>query len=236
MLFLKQSTAVTVNFGPLSDKTDGVTNEIALATAMDHATTGIRISKNGGTYAARNTATATTYDAFGEYKVSLNATDTNTLGILKVIFNDAATFVPIWQEFMIMVPQLWDSYFGTGGAIPGLVAGAAGGLVIAGTNAPITLTGAGLTATLTGNLTGTLSATERNAIADALLVRVMTESYSASGAAPTVAQALFELLSERFEKSLAGTVYTWKKRDHSTTAMTGATNSAVTPTSVTRST
>src|SRR3990167_4653326 len=79
-MWLKQSTQVVVSFGPFLDKTDGVTLETGLVSALDHATTGIMLSKNGGALAVRNpTVTATTYDAHGCYRVTLDTTDTGTL-------------------------------------------------------------------------------------------------------------------------------------------------------------
>ncbi len=112
MLILKQSTVVTVQFGPFVDKTDGVALEVGLATAMDNATTGIRLSKNGGTLADRTDATAPAYDAMGFYKIVLDATDTGTLGTLLMTFEEAATTLPGWMEFMIMPANVWDSMFG----------------------------------------------------------------------------------------------------------------------------
>ena len=82
-LFLKQSTAVVISFGPFVDKTDGVTLEVGLVSALDHATTGIWLSKNGGALTVRHASvTATTYDAYGCYRVTLDTTDTATLGTL----------------------------------------------------------------------------------------------------------------------------------------------------------
>lgn len=106
---LKQSTSVTFKLGPVVDKTDGVTLETGLATAMDNATTGIRVSKNGGAYADRNDATAPVYDAMGDYTIVLSSTDTNTLGTLKVIFEEAATCLPVWKEFMVVPANVYDS-------------------------------------------------------------------------------------------------------------------------------
>lgn len=110
--WLKQSTAVTIKFGPFLDATNAVSLETGLATAMDNATTGIRVSKNGGNYADRNSATAPTYDEMGEYNVELSTTDTNTLGTLKIIFEESATCLPVWQDFMIVPANVWDSLFG----------------------------------------------------------------------------------------------------------------------------
>lgn len=109
--FLKQSTAVVISFGPFVDKTDGVALETGLVTALDHASTGIMLSKNGGTLAVRHaTVTASTYDAHGCYKVTLDTTDTGTLGSLRVIYTDAATCLPVWRDFQVLPPMIYDSF------------------------------------------------------------------------------------------------------------------------------
>jgi len=112
-LFLKQSTAAVVSFGPFLDKTDGVTEETGLVSALDHATTGIKLSKNGGALTIRHaTVTATTYDAYGMYRVTLDTTDTGTLGTLRMAFNEAATCLPVWQDFMVLPANVYDSLVG----------------------------------------------------------------------------------------------------------------------------
>lgn len=112
-LFLKQSTAKVISFGPFLDKTDGVTEETGLVSALDHATTGIKLSKNGGALTIRHASvTATTYDAYGAYLVTLDTTDTNTLGTLRMAFNEAATCLPVWQDFMVLPANVYDSLVG----------------------------------------------------------------------------------------------------------------------------
>jgi hypothetical protein len=111
-MFLKQSTSVVVTFGPFLDKTDGVTLETGLVSALDNGTTGILLSKNGGTLTIRHaTVTASTYDAHGCYKVTLDATDTGTLGSLRMIYTDAATCLPVWKDFQIVTASAWDNFF-----------------------------------------------------------------------------------------------------------------------------
>lgn len=105
--WLKQSTTITLSIGPFVDKTDGVTEEIGLAGTMT-----ANLSKNGGALAARNSATAISYDSNGNYLVELNTTDTNTLGRLRVQVNAAATHLPVWQDFMVVPANVWDSMFG----------------------------------------------------------------------------------------------------------------------------
>ena len=111
--FLKQSTSVVISFGPFLDKTDGVTEETGLVSALDHASTGIKLSKNGGALTIRHaTVTTTTYDAYGMYRVTLDTTDTNSLGTLRVAFNEAATCLPVWQDFMVLPANVYDSLVG----------------------------------------------------------------------------------------------------------------------------
>src|SRR3990172_7508217 len=112
-MWLKQSTSVVISFGPFVDKTDGVTLEVGLVSALDHASTGIFLSKNGGALTIRNaTVTASTYDAYGNYRVTLNTTDTGTLGTLRVQFSEAATCLPVWQDFMVVPANVYDSIIG----------------------------------------------------------------------------------------------------------------------------
>ena len=102
-LILRQSTAKAVSFGPALDKTDGVTLEVGLVSAIDHATTGILLSKNGGALTIRSQAvTASTYDAYGNYIVTLSTTDTNTVGTLRAQFSEAATCLPVWPPFLFI--------------------------------------------------------------------------------------------------------------------------------------
>lgn len=73
-------------------------------------------------------------------------------------------------------------------------------------------------------------------IATALLTTQMTESYRATGAAPTLAQAQFEVIAHLGNSSIASTTKTAKKLDGSTTAKTYTLDSATTPTSITEAT
>lgn len=103
---LRQSTAVTITMGPALDKTDGVTAETGLSPT-------VYLSKNGAAQAARNSATAITHDRDGFYRVPLNANDTDTLGHIRAQFTDAATHLPVWEDFNIVATNYWDSKYGT---------------------------------------------------------------------------------------------------------------------------
>ena len=116
-MILRQSTAVVISFGPFLDKTDGVTLEVGLVSALDHATTGIKLSKNGLALTIRNaTVTPTTYDSYGNYRVTLDTTDTNAVGTLRMQFEEAATCLPVWQDFQVVEEAIYDSLFAASAA------------------------------------------------------------------------------------------------------------------------
>ena len=105
--WLKQNTATDRKIGPFIDDTDGKTAETGLTTAY----TLIYLSKNGGALTAKSETTAIAHDALGYYLCKLNATDTNTLGSLKLATH-VAGHLPVWQEFMVVPANVWDSFFG----------------------------------------------------------------------------------------------------------------------------
>lgn len=172
-IYLKQSTAVVISFGPFVDKTDGVTLITSLVSALDNGTTGIFLSKNGGTLTIRHaTVTASTYDAYGNYKVTLDTTDTATLGTLRMQFAAAASCLPVWQDFMVVPAQVWDSLFGADLLqVDVQQFGNTNGTFTSGK--PDVQNVAGNVTGSVGSVTGTvtLSSAERNSVADALLDR-----------------------------------------------------------------
>ena len=111
MFILKVSTAKDIKLGPFVDKGDGVAYETGMAAAMDHADTGVRLSKNGAAFADRHEGTEPSYDAFGYYLVKLDTTDTDTVGTLKVIFGDAAVCLPCEANFQVVNANVYDSLF-----------------------------------------------------------------------------------------------------------------------------
>jgi len=108
MLFLRQSTAVTVKIGPFLDDTDGKTAETGLTIAQAD----VRLSKNGGDIAQKNDATSCTHDELGIYNCPLNATDTDTLGRLQLWVHKSGA-LPVWHEYMVIPANVYDSLFST---------------------------------------------------------------------------------------------------------------------------
>lgn len=117
MQFLKQSTSVTIMFGPFVDKTDGITlkTDATTITDIDHTTTGIFLSKAGAAAAIRHqTVTASVADAYGMMKVTLDTTDTDTVGMLDILFAKAATYLPVHKTFMVLEEAVYDMLFANG--------------------------------------------------------------------------------------------------------------------------
>ena len=105
--WIKQSTASTIKLGPFLDDTDGKTPETGLTISQAD----IRLSKNSGAFAQSNNAAGATHNENGYYDVPLNATDTNTLGTLRIAVSESGA-LPVWQDYMIVPANVWDSMFG----------------------------------------------------------------------------------------------------------------------------
>lgn len=106
--WLKQSTAVDIAFGPFLDSADGNTVEGALTITQPD----IRLKKNGGAWGQKNAAQTLTHEENGWYEIALNATDTDTLGILIVAVHESGA-LPVWREFLVVPANVYDSFFST---------------------------------------------------------------------------------------------------------------------------
>lgn len=127
---LQLSTASqAVKFGPFVDSVDGNTEK----TALTIANTDIKCSKNGGTLASKNSGGGT-HDANGWYTATFDATDTNTAGRLTCYVHVTGA-LPVFREFMVYPTANYAVLYST-------APGAATGLLIAGSNAATTFTGA----------------------------------------------------------------------------------------------
>lgn len=107
--WLKQSTSVDVGIGPFLDDTDGKTAETALTITQPD----VRLKKNNGNWAQKAAAQTLTHEENGWYEVTLDATDTNTLGILVVAVHESGA-LPVWREFLVVAANIYDSFVGGG--------------------------------------------------------------------------------------------------------------------------
>ncbi len=106
-LFLKQSTAVTLQIGPFVDSGDGDTDEDGF-TLED---SDILLSKNGGVFNAKNEASDCTYDTAGYYRCPIDGTDTNTLGRLQLDVHVAGA-LHVYHEFTVVTANVYDTLCG----------------------------------------------------------------------------------------------------------------------------
>lgn len=97
---------------------------------------------------------------------------------------------------------------------------------------PDTPAAVGSAMTLTGAYDAAKAAASQSSL-DALLTTTLTESYAADGTAMTVAQALYMIWSLS-QAGKSGTTLTTKRLDGVTTAMTFTLDSAVAPTTISR--
>lgn len=105
---LRQSTSVDVPIGPFLLSTDGY----SAATALTITQPDIRLKKNAAAWAQKNAAQTLTHEENGYYEVTLDATDTNTLGLLRVAVNESGA-IPVWEDFEVVTANIWDTLFST---------------------------------------------------------------------------------------------------------------------------
>jgi len=108
-MFLRQSTASQeILLGPFVDSTDGVTAE----TGLTIANTDIKIWKSGSTTESNKNSGGATHIASGRYYTVLDATDTDTVGMLEV--NVAVSgALPVLRRFYVLEEIVYDALFGS---------------------------------------------------------------------------------------------------------------------------
>lgn len=104
-MILRQSTASQeIPLGPFKDDGDFKTNE----TALSIANTDIKLWKEGATSEASKNSGGATHMASGRYYCTLDATDTNTLGNLKVVVEvSGALYVQV--ECLVLPADIYDA-------------------------------------------------------------------------------------------------------------------------------
>lgn len=102
--WLKQSTSVDVPIGPFLDDTDGKTAETTLTITQPD----IRLKKNGGNWAQKNAAQTLTHEENGNYEVTLDTTDTDTLGLLRLHVAESGA-LPVFEDFIVLPANVYDA-------------------------------------------------------------------------------------------------------------------------------
>lgn len=148
---LRQSTASQeIPLGPFVDSSDGNTAE----TDLTIANTDIKLQKNGATAQADKNSGGATHIATGDYYTVLDATDTDTVGPMRVKVHVSGA-LPVWLDCVVYEEAVYDRDF----------AASALGYVA---NAPVNVAqfgGSNLTAA-SGIPEVALTTSSRNAVAD----------------------------------------------------------------------
>lgn len=157
MRWIKQSTSVELPIGPFLDDTDGKTAETALTLTQPD----IRLKKNGAAWAQKNAAQTLAHEENGNYEVTLDATDTNTLGLLRLHVAESGA-LPVWDDFLVVPANVYDSLVGGSDTLQadvtqfgGIANGATGGLSGAIVRGGTAQAGAAGTITLDTSASGT---------------------------------------------------------------------------------
>lgn len=161
-MYLKQSTAVSVILGPFVDSTDGATAETGLTISQAD----IRLSKNAGAFAQKSDTAGATHMENGHYSAALNATDTNTLGHLRVAVAESGA-LPVWRDFLVLPANVYDSLLGAD-KLQVHVDEMTAGIITAAVIAADAITAAKVAADVTTEIAAGLSIPTAAAIADAV--------------------------------------------------------------------
>jgi len=106
---LKQSTASQeISIGPFVDSTDGNTEE----TGLTIVNTDIRLKKGSADWAAKNSGGATA-EEHGNYRITLDATDTATVGILEISVH-ASGALYVYKTCFVYPAAVYNALIGSG--------------------------------------------------------------------------------------------------------------------------
>lgn len=100
--WLKQSTAASLMFGPFLSTSDGYSSKEAFT-----ALSGILYKNSGASISV--TPVSASHTASGMYKVPLASGSMDTLGQLTFHFANSACHLPVWDQFMVVPANTYDS-------------------------------------------------------------------------------------------------------------------------------
>jgi hypothetical protein len=178
-MYLRQSTASQeILLGPFVDSTDGVTAE----TGLTIANTDIKIWKGGTTSEVDKNSGGATHIASGRYSVVLDATDTNTVGMLEINVAVAGA-LPVRRQFYVLEEAVFDQ----------IMAASAAGYQV-----PI-WSSAGATVNLSGTTVNTLTSVAANGITAASIasdaITAAKIAADAIGASELATDAITEIVN-----------------------------------------
>lgn len=112
-MILRQSTSQAVLVGPFVDSTDGVSPEAGLTIAN----TDVKLSKDGAAFGNKNSGGATADGSNGWYTMTLDATDTATVGILEVEITVSGA-LPVFKVYYVVEEAVYDALYAASAAGP----------------------------------------------------------------------------------------------------------------------
>jgi len=114
MQILKQSTSIDVRVGPCVDATDGVTPETGITIgAADQAEI---LKANGAATVAMAGTLAAVTSADGWYDYTMSVSDTNTVGTLDLVLQDASVMLPVFARFQVVEEAVFDALYAASAA------------------------------------------------------------------------------------------------------------------------
>lgn len=105
-MYLKESAAGTAIVGPLIDDTDFKTAETGMAGTMT-----VTLVKADGTTGVRHATGTITHRSGGNYTVPLDSTDTNQVGLLRMIITNSGA-LQAWRDFFVLDSATYDAMVG----------------------------------------------------------------------------------------------------------------------------
>jgi hypothetical protein len=115
---LREGGTPTLTIGPFLDETDGKTPETGLT--IDDAD--VYLSKNGGSFAAKQETTDPSHLQAGHYGCPVNGSDLDSPGLLTLIVN-ATGALPLRHDFIVLPAVIYDALIGNQLAEPTAIFG-----------------------------------------------------------------------------------------------------------------
>lgn len=100
--WLKQSTAASIMVGPFLSASNGITSKESFTSGS------VVVYKNGASGGGAINPTIA-HIASGFYKLDLVSGSVDTLGRLKFTFSNSASHLPVWEDFMVMPANTYDT-------------------------------------------------------------------------------------------------------------------------------
>ena len=114
--FLRQSTSIIVAVGPFVSSSNGLTVLSAVvlsatdrASLVKHNTSAAATNISGNTWSA-------IVSAEGHYALTLSTGNTDTVGAVRVIVNDASDSLPVYNDFYVLEEAIYDALFAASAA------------------------------------------------------------------------------------------------------------------------